>query len=124
MTWVRIDEQFYNHPKLAALGAYMLPCVGLHLLALCYCNTYLTDGLVPSGQIPRLAGDLRELLPDGQPWGLVDRLVAAGLWEPAEGGYQIHDFLDYNPSRKEVEVLRQERAQAGKAGGNLESAAA
>jgi hypothetical protein len=29
-------------------------------------------------------------------------MVKAGLWERAEGGYRIHDYLDFNPSRKEI----------------------
>ena len=33
---------------------------------------------------------------------IVPRLVDAGLWEEVPGGFRIHDFLDYNPSKVEV----------------------
>lgn len=39
------------------------------------------------------------------------------MWEEVEGGYQIHDYLDYNPSRREVLQLRKNRAKAGQSGG-------
>lgn len=117
MTWARIDDRFHSHPKVASLGPYMLACVGLHTLALSWCNDQLTDGAIPTDQVPRLAGDLTLLLPQGQPWELVARLVAVGMWEEMESGYRIHDFLDYNPSKRHVMQLRKTRALAGQAGG-------
>jgi hypothetical protein len=32
------------------------------------------------------------------------RLVDVGLWHDANGGYSVHDFLHWNPSRAEVEA--------------------
>lgn len=50
---------------------------------------------------------------------LPGQLVAAGLWEPMEGGWQIHDYLDYNPSRDQVleerEAQHQAKVRAGQA---------
>ena len=117
MTWARIDDHFHGHPKVASLGPYMLACVGLHALAISWCTDQLTDGLIPTDQVPRLAGDLALLLPKGQPGELVNRLVAVGMWEETQGGYRIHDFLDYNPSKREVLQLRKTRALSGQAGG-------
>lgn len=37
---------------------------------------------------------------------LADLLVDAGLWEQNGNGYVIHDYLDYNPSRVEIEAKR------------------
>ena len=112
MPWARLDDQFYNHPKLPALGSMMLPCVGLHVLALCYANAYLTDGFIPKDQVPRLSGDLGLLLPEGHPWGLVERLCAVGLWHENGGsGYMIHDFLKYNPSRRQALRERKQNGQ-------------
>jgi hypothetical protein len=115
--WVKLDDQFYNHPKLAHLGPLMLPCVGLHVFALCWCNAYLTDGFIPEQQLSKLVGDLSVLLPEGDYPPLVQALVTAGLWEEKDAGYLIHDFLDYNPSRREVMQLRKTRARVGQAGG-------
>jgi hypothetical protein len=35
-------------------------------------------------------------------------LVRAGLWSEADGGYQVHHYLDWNPSKAEVEKYRSE----------------
>ena len=117
MSWVRLDDDFHNHPKVALLGDLQLPAIGLHVLALCWSNSYLQNGVIPAGQVPKLCGDLSMLLPQGTPGPLVCALVDAGLWEVVEGGWQIHDYLDYQPSR--YEILKQRRdvsKQRSKAG--------
>jgi len=120
MAWVRLDDEFHNHPKVALLGDMTLPAVGLHALALCWCNSYLTDGFVPEGQITKLCGDLTMLLPQGKPDPIVMALVDAGLWEETNGGYFIHDYLKYQPSRyevmKEKQSLSKHRSKAGSKG--------
>ena len=123
MSWAKIDDQFYNHPKVAALGPYLLPCVGLHVLALCYAGAYLTNGRVPRTQIPRLAGDLTTLLQDGDPFVLVDRLIAVRLWHDRGAFFVIHDYLKYNPSRKQVLEARRNKVLAGQAGGQASAQA-
>lgn len=102
MPWARLDDKFHSHPKVASLGDYMLACVGLHALALSWCNDHLTDGFIPNEQVPRLTGDVSHLLSEGDPGILVARLLEAGMWEQRENGYEIHDFLEYNNSRKDV----------------------
>lgn len=110
MTWARIDDQFPNHPKIVAVG----PLAGwLHVCAICYCNSQLTDGYIPSGMLRRLAD-----VPDAD--ALADALVTIGLWERTDAGYLIHDFLEYNPPAERVKekramaAARQARWAAGK----------
>jgi hypothetical protein len=38
---------------------------------------------------------------------LASTLVEVGLWEVSEGGYQFHDWGDYNPTREEVKADRE-----------------
>lgn len=102
MTWGRIDDTLYDHPKVVCLGKLRLPAIGLHVLALSWSNRYLTDGLVPADQVARLGG----------PRKLAEALVAAGLWELDRAGYRIHDYLDYNDSREVV--LRRRNAEREK----------
>ena len=40
-----------------------------------------------------------------------------GLLEPVAGGYMVHDYLDYNRSRADIEALERSRRAAGQAGG-------
>lgn len=111
MAWVRLEDNFPEHPKVATVGG---DAGWLHVCAIAYCSRNLTDGFVPSGAI-------RQLSDRNKPNVLATRLVDAGLWELASNGYIIHDYLDYNPTRVEVEAERADRsvkkAEAGRLGG-------
>lgn len=96
MTWVKIDDKFPDHPKVIEAG----PLAGwLYICGLAYANRYLTDGFVPERQVNRLCDvdGVDELATD---------LVRVGLWEIVEGGYQIHDYLEYQPSAEKVRAER------------------
>lgn len=96
MTWVKVDDSFADHPKVMALGRDRIIGVGLWASAACYCARHLTDGFVPSAAAAGF----------GHPkvW---DRLVAVGLIDAVAGGYQLHDWLEYNPPRSKVLKERQ-----------------
>lgn len=111
MSFAKLDDGYPDHPKILAAGPL---AAWLHTCALCYCNRLHTDGFIPSGQIRKLA-DVE------QPAALVQRLVEANLWEPCQGGYRVHDYLDHNLSADEIAQRREEisrvRAEAGRKGG-------
>lgn len=119
MTWVRLDDDFGNHPKLREAGPLG---IAMQVVALCYCNKYLTDGFIPRSVIPSLLNleglAMRcwegELVGGGQnaDWSLiVEDLIGAGLWHEVDGGYQIHDYLEYQPSRAQVLAERAANAK-------------
>ena len=58
MPWVRLDDQFPDHPKSLAVGP-----LGswLYICGLAYANRFLTDGFIPERQTKRLA-DIDNLL--------------------------------------------------------------
>jgi len=91
MTWTKLDDHFPDHPKILAAGP---TAELLHIHALIYCNKHLTDGFLPSDAVKRLIHVNAR--------GPAERLVDLGLWEKVVGGYQIHDFLEWNPSREKV----------------------
>lgn len=105
MPWVRLDDQFPDHPKIVRAGP---SAAWLYVCGLAYCARHLTDGLIPEAQMPRLMTGAAKL---------ADRLVAAGLWEVTDDGYRVHDFLNYNPSRAQTLAKREIRASAGARGG-------
>ncbi len=109
MTWVRLDDAFGEHPKIASLSDSAL---ALFVTGIAYCNRNLTDGFIPSlvgiGQL-RYCG--------GNPMPSINELEGVGLWESVEGGWRIHDFTDYQPSRAAVQQERIRRQAAGRAGG-------
>lgn len=96
MPWGRVDDTWYDHPKLEELEDDRLAGAGLNSLAWSWCNRFLTDGKLPRGTVAKLGGTIE----------LADQLVRVGLWESAPGGYQIHDFLVYNDSAEQVRERR------------------
>jgi hypothetical protein len=85
--------------------------LGLWVRGSCYANEYLTDG--------RLDDDFVETeLVTRSRKQLASELVERGLWHQDGGEYVIHDHLDYNPSREQVEVRKENRAAAGRLGGS------
>jgi len=124
MSWVKIDDGFVDHPKIAAVGA-----IGawLQLQALCYANRNLTDGFIPYGVAESFLGRGSKRLDGDQVWAVgetsgmagrdldeghwIELMVAARLWEPTAGGYRIHDYDQYQPSKSEVLAQRKRHAK-------------
>lgn len=110
MAWAKLDDEFYDHPKVLRVS---LAATGLYALCLSYAARKMTDGALPANAVRRLAGD--------EMWeALAEQLVHVGLWEREHDGFRIHDFLAYNRSKAEVladrAALRAVRSQAGRAG--------
>lgn len=110
MAWARIDDNFFNHPKVRKAGK---DAVMFHVAALCHSNAFTTDGFIANDMLELIATQAFQRRADGY----ADRLVECELWERVEGGYQIHDFLKYNHSKTEVEEIRTKKSAAGKQGG-------
>lgn len=96
MAWVRIDDSFSDHPKVEAAGG---DAAWLYVCMLCYCNRHLTDGFVPVEKLPRLSDRSR-------PAALAARLAEVGLVDAVDGGWRVHDYHDYQPSRESVVAER------------------
>lgn len=90
MAYLKIDDNAPWHPK--HLQAGPVAC-WLWLCGLAYCQRQATDGFIPTAALPTLGvGNWRRP---------AAHLVAAGLWHKVDGGYQVHDFLDWNDSAEE-----------------------
>jgi hypothetical protein len=75
----------------------------LWVTGLCYCQTHLTDGLIPREALRQLGAKRRDV--DMLSSALVEG--KAPLWEPIEAfGFKVHDYLAWNDCR-EVVVDRQ-----------------
>jgi hypothetical protein len=110
VTWAKLDDKFHSHPKLAEIEpGLMLAAAGLYSMTLSWCADQLTDGQIPQVQPRRLAGQPVD--------NLIDELVRVGLWEKRKGGFFVHDWLDYNPSKAQVLAERERKSEAGRLGG-------
>jgi len=109
MAFARLDDAFPDHAKTEGLSD---AAFRLHVSGICFCTRLLTDGLVPGDRASRLVPRFR-----GRS---LAELVAAGVWhpdghdcgrcpQPGPGNFWVHDLLEWNRSRAEVE---QDRAAA------------
>ena len=112
MTWIKIDDDLPDHPKVAGLtdGAFRL-----YLTGLCYCSRHLTDGRIPEAVTAR--------------WGVrhpdraASELMSAGLWTSSADGFEVVGYLEHQRSKVEVEALSVKRSKAGKRGGKATATA-
>lgn len=97
MSWVKLDDAFFDHPKIANLSDAAKVA---YLEGICYCNRNLTDGFIPYKKAQDMAGKSR----------VIAELVPA-LWELTERGFTVHDYLDYQPAREQVLAQREAARQ-------------
>lgn len=88
MPWFKIDDTLAHHHKVMAAGN---PAMGLWVRAGSYCAQQLTDGFVSNEALATLGTRSQ-----------AHRLVAAGLWDAAPGGFRFHDWTDYQPTKSDV----------------------
>jgi hypothetical protein len=95
VTWVRIDDGYADHPKIVGLTPQARD---LFIWGLCFCARQLTDGFIAHGAV---RGCVLVTTRGGREKACA-ALVRADLWVEVEGGWQVHDFLDYNRNRAQV----------------------
>jgi hypothetical protein len=117
MTWVKLDDRYATHPKMLRAGPAAL---ALDVAGLCYSAGHGTDGFVPAEALAAAA----PFLARAKALAAAAQLVAVGRWVPVEGGWRIHDYLDYNPStaerdeRKSAAVKRTQQWRNRRRGGD------
>jgi hypothetical protein len=104
VTWVKLDDGFADHPKIAGLDDRSFR---LFVWCLCYSARHLTDGFVADRVLRRCPYGTRAARREVT----LGHLAGTDLIERVEGGIQIHDFLVYNPNRASVLENRQRAAE-------------
>ena len=125
MPWIRIDDHFEEHPKLAKVGPLGW---AMWLAGLAYCNRNLTDGFIPWSAARALVSweylrphptepdkELIYTVDTGTgmkgdrvtcEW-VIEMLLDAGIWEEHKGGFLVHDYPDYQPTKIQVLAERE-----------------
>lgn len=99
MGWARFDDGYLDHPKILEVGPW---AELLDMRAVIWCAKYDTDGLVTRVALKRLGREIPKV--STRVRGLVD----VGRWLSNEGGgWLVHDFLKYNPSKAQRENDRE-----------------
>lgn len=117
MPWVRISDDYSEHPKMRDLSA---SAVAMWLAGVAYANRNLTDGVIPTrvtgglivtdGLYEKAAGRYREVTPKS----VIRELISHGLWHDSSSTcdscvvpnsraeYVVHNYLEYQPSRTKI----------------------
>lgn len=129
--WVRVDDMFPDHAKVAIAGARLGPygtgrVIAVWMSLLCYVNHHETGGFVPDEIV-------RTWRHDRKPIQVAEALAAPlteteaarynlevgqpCLWVKVDGGYRFHDYAVYQPNAEDLEALRLAKVEAGRKGG-------
>lgn len=117
MTWVRFDDQFPIHRKVAGLND---AAFRTHTEAVFWCARNTTDGIIRAHEINQIrarADRHTDELVAHEIWhqagqlcrACTDGLAAAGRAEPTDG-WLIHDYLKFQPSRAKIEKEKAAKA--------------
>lgn len=129
MAWAKLDDGFYDNPKVVDLPR---SAVGLWALAASYCAKHLTGGFISDASLKRVAPDVDPISgtrvgsksdptfdpsfdPEFDPYWL----VKAGLWyrvDLGQTGYQFHDWDVYNPDSKSAKATKEGMSDGGREG--------
>lgn len=86
--WAKIDDRLWSHRKMIGISPGSLRT---WLFGLAWSCQHETDGFVPTETLSLIKGSKR----------IARELVDAGLWEPDDKGWRIHDFSEYQPTRRQ-----------------------
>lgn len=132
MPWIRLDDNFDQHPKFVEAGPLG---IALWACALAWCNRTQDQhrskgwpyGFIPTSKIRTLI-DLDGISWRGWSNGLVgsadeataidiaEHLVEHDIFEPVDGGYLVHDYEEFQRPEHTLDVSVK-RTEAGRKGG-------
>lgn len=96
MAWVRLDDNIAQHPKITSvdpIAAY------LWIVSIAFASRFLSNGFIPASSVASLS-HIRYVRKYAR------QLVKARLWDEVDGGFQIHDYHDFNLTADEVKEKR------------------
>lgn len=112
MPWVRLDTGLPDHPKILALiGAKKTRAALTYVFGLAYAGRHETDGFIPQAALPFLHATTQD----------ARQLVDIRLWHHAEGGYQINDWDEYQPTSEVSNARRESLKKASRKGGCIKN---
>lgn len=102
LNWVRLDANLHSNHKILTLlgerGGDHALCV--YVFSLGYAGSHGQAGFIPQTAIGLFHGKPRDAA----------LLVSVGLWDEIPGGWDIHDWLEYQPTPEE-NMARSDKAR-------------
>lgn len=94
LPWVRLDTQWPHNPKfLMLVEDKKWRAIAVYMASLGYSGAHGTAGFLPYYALSVMHATKKEAA----------ELTAVRLWLDAEGGWQINDWDEYQPSNEESE---------------------
>jgi hypothetical protein len=94
VSWAKIDDNLTFHPKVLEAGN---EAIGVWVRLLAWTACYMQDGRVPDNIV-------RSIDPDRT---VIAKLVSVGMvYDKNEAGIELHDYLKFNPSKRQIEAER------------------
>ncbi len=103
--WFKVDDKLHSHTKTLRAGN---EAMGLWVRLGSWSSDHLTDGEIPPEVISLFD-------PSGVATGALE---SSGWLEKTRHGWKLNNYLEFQPSRKEVKSLSKKRARAGQKGGS------
>lgn len=110
LEWFRLDTDFIDNPKISALMAeHAANAVGLraafgYICAIGWSVRHETDGFIPAKKVNQNGTTRIRVSRRG-----AELLVKYELWEPAPGGWMIHNFAE----RQQLSIVAAKRRWDG-----------
>lgn len=109
--WAKLDDEYPRHPKMQRIPAALrADAIALEVAGLCYSTRVLTDGFVAAAVVETLGLEVgfehKRGLNRKRLRAVIGSLLDAKRWVSVPGGYQIHDYADYQPSASDVKEKR------------------
>lgn len=118
MSWANLDDAFPKHPKALPLSD---AAFRLHVSGICHAAQYELDGVLHAEAVPLLVPRYKR--------ATLEELLRRGTWHDIGQGcgtdycrlgvpesYVIHDYLQWNRSREQIEAERERKRKAGRKG--------
>lgn len=107
-TYITVHDGMPEHPKVEALSDRAFRVL---VDLWCWCSRQLNDGVIPEAVWLKRTGTPK-----------VRKELLAALVDVVDGQYVMHDYLEHQRSRAQVEALKAKRAEAGRKGGRARAA--
>lgn len=107
LNWVRVDANLHSNHKVLTLlderGGDHALCV--YVFSLGYSGGHGTAGFIPRSALGLFHGKARD----------ASLLVDVGMWDELSGGWDIHDWLEYQPTDEESKTRSDKAKKAAEA---------
>lgn len=116
MSWSKFDDRFDDNRKIKAAWRAHARAVGLYVMAVTYSARHELDGVVDSEWLHEKLTNAKERT------AVLRTLVEQGLFiERENGAFEIHDYLDFHPSRAQLAAKREKDRERKSKGGSAKT---